>query len=538
MSKKILFLWYIILVFHCLTVTVSAELTADNLAYGTHMDVIYPPEDFMETREPDPTVFIKPDESKKLIIGDIFPLGFYEQNDNADDGPEPINWQILSVKRGKPVELICTFVPEEIKNAEPATDANHQIDLFIQKAFRDDEQRLCILDKGLLDKDQFKRYENRFEQYDISTEDWNLRPVILVDMEKFHQLQMTEKIEALTPTVTMTPVPDPTPIPPSPIIKKSWILLFVFVLLLIAVGLGVSLISKNQKRKKNVKHKKDLFDLDQTINLPKPEEDRPVNSKIDTDSKKFVYACSGCKGQGKRDYQEDSLWYKSFSSPEGVMCGVIADGMGGMDNGAESSKIAISVFESCASQIHPGKDIPSQLYDICKTANKAIYETNSTKDMNGGATLVCVFVINNLLYWISIGDSRIFLYRDGMLASVNEEHELENRMYNGLMCGDVDLNDIREMKEHELRKLTSNLGRSSIPMVDQNFISYQLQKGDKILLCSDGVSGTLNENEISDCLKDPNPDVNCDKIVEMIELKDKKRQDNFSAVVITVVSGE
>ena len=217
---------------------------------------------------------------------------------------------------------------------------------------------------------------------------------------------------------------------------------------------------------------------------------------------------------------------------------IIADGMGGMENGAESSKIAIEVFKTQADpraqQMRNEKNIPATLWKICKAANEAVYSNNTAKKMEGGTTLVCVYVIQNRLYWISVGDSRIYLCREGMLAAINEEHELETRMYNRMLNGDLELIDIRDMQNRELRKLTSNLGRKSIPLIDPNFIPYQLRRGDRLLLCSDGVSGTLSESEIISCLRDPDPDVCCRKIKSMVEGKDKRGQDNYTAIVVYI----
>ena len=244
------------------------------------------------------------------------------------------------------------------------------------------------------------------------------------------------------------------------------------------------------------------------------------------------YICASCIGQGGRDYQEDSLWFGVDIGSEKAVCVMIADGMGGMDNGAESSKIAADNFNKAAPHIDTEKDIPSKLWELCKQINSEIYNNNSRKGMNGGTTLICVYIIDNRFYWISVGDSRIYLYRDGTLSSVNEEHELESQLYKELLDDELTLSEIRSVPNPELRKLTSNLGRSEIPLIDQNFAPYLLKSGDKILLCSDGVSGTLTEQDLIQCLASPDPEINCKFIAEMIEEKHKPHQDNYSAIVI------
>lgn len=248
--------------------------------------------------------------------------------------------------------------------------------------------------------------------------------------------------------------------------------------------------------------------------------------------KEGIYLFGSCLGQGKRDYQEDSLWYTEDQDPEKPVIAVIADGMGGMENGAESSAKAVEKFRTRAMRIDNDQDIPVKLWRICNSVNDDVYAQNSMKNMNGGSTLVAVLIKHNQLYWISAGDSRIYLYRDGMLADINEEHELENSLYSQMLDGEIDLIDIRETPNRELRKLTSNLGRVNVPLIDQNLIPYKLHKGDKILLCSDGVSGTLSEKEIASCLESRDPESNCDRIAAMVEDKEKRGQDNYSAIVV------
>ena len=253
-----------------------------------------------------------------------------------------------------------------------------------------------------------------------------------------------------------------------------------------------------------------------------------------------IYLFGSCLGCGKRDYQEDALWHTDMKDviPGKAVCAVICDGMGGMENGAESSARAIDSFRTRIQRIENQDDIPSKLWKIVQSTNNDVYKMNERKGLDGGTTLVSVFILDNQLYWISVGDSRIYLYRDGMLAGLNEEHELENSLYIQMLDGKLTLEDVRDTPVRELRKLTSNLGRIDIPLVDQNAKSYRLHKGDKLLLCSDGVSGTLSDYELVKCLESHDPEINCDRIAAMIEEKDKKNQDNYSAVVVYCATEE
>lgn len=255
-------------------------------------------------------------------------------------------------------------------------------------------------------------------------------------------------------------------------------------------------------------------------------------------SRSGPYIAAGCIGQGKRDYQEDSYWIYPESRVGMPFCAVVADGMGGMENGAESSTRAVEKVKAVFPQIKPDKDIPSRLWELSSAVNSEVYTVNTMKSMNGGCTFICVYIYLNRLFWISIGDSRIYLIRDGILNAVNEEHELESRLYAKVLDGDISLEDVRDIAERELRKLTSNIGRETIPLIDQNFIPYKLRQGDKLLLCSDGVSGTLSDAEILECMNSSSPEICTEQIAEMIEMKNKRGQDNYSAVVIYCATEE
>lgn len=329
-----------------------------------------------------------------------------------------------------------------------------------------------------------------------------------------------ENIEGPEGTESPTPT-ELAPVPPPVEDKRPWIFILIGLTAVIFITLFLFLFARKGKRRRGKYVRKSDRSLDNEL-----------TSHTIALMHNGAYQFGSCIGQGKRDYQEDALWFTESFNPGDPVCAVIADGMGGMENGRESSLLAASIVSSGIKSIRTDKDIPSKLWQICNAANDEVFKMNSERGLNGGSTLICAFINKNQLYWISVGDSRIFLYRNGLLSSVNEEHELEMQMYSELLDGEIRLIEIRNTPERELRKLTSNIGRDSIPLIDQNFIPYQLHKGDKLLLCSDGISGTLNESDLLYCLEDSDPEVNCDKLVQLVETRNKRGQDNYSAVVI------
>ncbi len=588
MNKRVCKYLISILISLCAILPAAAETVPAGVQDRFQADVVYPDaEKWMPVFDEDK---LPPDPGKntELKLGDTIILGSYEQDNDPENGAEPVEWQIFYISHdGLSIEAICKIVPNELKDLEGRAAEkwleNDFFDSVFDESVRSGFREQTTPEISLLEEKQFRYLESRFKKYGIDTAQWELRPVIRLDTNLYQMISgglNFPPVPSVTPggTISVTEEPSGTPsgtvsetqepnvnetqnisstqsaeieetpevamTKENPGVKETKVPdikdddsgfkpVFLVVLCVVAAAacVGVPLMGRRKMGKDTVS-KKDLPDKREPKPVPVPAADTGSETVVLERSR--IYLCSGCKGQGKRDYQEDSLWYSSSASRGAPICAVVVDGMGGMDNGAESSEIAISVFEKHFSSIRTDQDIPSKLWKISKEANDIIYQTNSAKDMNGGSTLISVFIADDLLYWISIGDSRIYLFRDGILAPINEEHELENRMYNGMLNGDIELIDVREMPNRELRKLTSNLGRSSIPLIDQNFIPYRLKYGDKLLLCSDGVSGTLSEKELINCLEDPDTDKNCDLIAQMVMAKGKKGQDNYSAIVVAV----
>ncbi len=550
---------FLLILFVCLLSVLRADADVSvSVRVSGLMDVIYP---FPEQTESPAEVKLTPQtnddsedvneiltatassvESHVPKIGQTIKFGRNVQDADSGNGSGLIEWQVLSISLSGNMLLISKTVPDELMAygesvINDAADRDRALEWlngeYYSRVFSEQEKD-CFSDRvGLLSWNKYNYFlaNGRFERAGIDPGEWYLRPVILLNMAKWPVIPVPEPTKILPDQVIPT---NTIPFPDKPEDGKSGSssvlpILLVLICAVVASSGVLVFISTRGKRKKNNKGRRSEHGFGFTWDTVSV-----TDSNTAILGKNGFYHCAGCIGQGKRSYQEDSLWYSQSASLGSAVCAVISDGMGGMENGAESSAIAIDAFKTNVQNIRTDQDIPSALWQISNTANDAVFTRNSEKGMNGGSTLICVFITENMLYWISVGDSRIFLARDGMLASVNQEHELEAQLYNRLADGDLELGDIRETQYKELRKLTSNLGRRTIPLIDQNFIPYRLAKGDKLLLCSDGVSDTLSENELLSCLKDPDPDVNCDRISSMIKAKDKKGQDNFSAIVVSV----
>lgn len=145
---------------------------------------------------------------------------------------------------------------------------------------------------------------------------------------------------------------------------------------------------------------------------------------------------------------------------------------------------------------------------------------------SGGSTLVMGLLRFGRFHYLSVGDSRIYLYRRGALYQLNREHvfkdELSLRAVNGEMT-------LQEALSHPKGAgLTSFLGMGQLKYVDLPAQPVAISRGDQFILMSDGVYNALTEDELKAALKAGGADA----IRAAIQAKGYTNQDNYTAVIV------
>lgn len=320
--------------------------------------------------------------------------------------------------------------------------------------------------------------------------------------------------------------------------REFWIKIIGGMIVIVA-GAAVWLLTKRRKKRANRSARRRSAVIESKFS---PQERRTLRLEDDfgTDSKTMEIAQANpflqfdfgsMQHQGKRDYQEDSFGFSDLADPELVakrgILAIVADGMGGLKNGKSISERAIQKFRRSFVKFSPSGDIPQQMLALVAETNHDIYETDKQK---GGTTLLCVYIYRNSMHWISVGDSAIFLFRKGRLYQLNKEHNRLNDLYLKFMYREMTKEQL--MAEPSLQGLTSNIGRRELRDVDRNLTALKLQSGDRILLCTDGVSGRLTEKELLVAISQANAQSCADAMKRMILKKNAPKQDNFTAEVI------
>lgn len=230
---------------------------------------------------------------------------------------------------------------------------------------------------------------------------------------------------------------------------------------------------------------------------------------------------------GTREKQDDS--FASYVSSYGTLA-VVADGIGGFLNGDVASKITVNTFVEEFKKADVTGNITYYFQHAAKTANYEIRK--KFEDVPCGTTLVSTLIIGNDLYWMSVGDSVIALFRDGRIIPVNRKQNVENWLEEQYFSGKIRREEA--MDHPQSRRLMNYLGFDGFEGGEVSQRPVTLKKGDKVLLYSDGVE-TLNQIELENLLarKAPAYDL-ADDIIDAINRKNKKSKDNSTIIIIEI----
>lgn len=247
------------------------------------------------------------------------------------------------------------------------------------------------------------------------------------------------------------------------------------------------------------------------------------------------YRIGNLQGIGARQRQEDSFCIVNAidhgkMKKHGLFFAV-CDGMGGMKDGKIASETAVACLRGAYERMDKTEDMAVLLKKaVCAASN----EVEGLLEGQGGSTVVAGILFNDLLYYISVGDSCFYLKRDGHLYRLNREHNLRNEIYlEDIRKGIIDPTDGRQ--DPESAALTQFLGMSGFDETDGSVRPLPMKAGDVLLACSDGVGGTLSETQLLDALEGDDPVLMCRNLEDEIVACFKPHQDNYTAVVVKCI---
>ncbi len=206
---------------------------------------------------------------------------------------------------------------------------------------------------------------------------------------------------------------------------------------------------------------------------------------------------------------------------------IVADGMGGENAGEVASCLAVSsIALHVLSNYNEVDDIPLLLRQAINNANKTVFQTaKSDKNYSRmGTTVVCALVKDNVVYVANVGDSRCYIVNENNLQQISIDHSFVQEMI------DKGLLSVDEAKNHPNKNLiTRAIGVERF--VDTDVFLKPFNKGDKILLATDGLTGMIDKEKISAII---NNESDCKKAVEQLidSANEAGGKDNITAVLI------
>ena len=236
-----------------------------------------------------------------------------------------------------------------------------------------------------------------------------------------------------------------------------------------------------------------------------------------------------CQNIGKRSSQQDS---KGLFGLNNSLLAVVADGMGGLKNGDRvSRKIVQTIGEDCKSL--GTEKIKGNLMAMVAHANDEVSRMLGPDEVyKSGSTLVAVLAEPYQFQWISVGDSRVYLYRAGRLLQLNREHNFEADLLLRAVNHQISFQEVRSNPKR--KSVSSFIGMGNLKYVDEAQRPIRSLKGDRILICSDGVFNTISEQKIEAILGAyPEPGVAAEKLEAAVLQANNPHQDNFTAIIVS-----
>ena len=242
---------------------------------------------------------------------------------------------------------------------------------------------------------------------------------------------------------------------------------------------------------------------------------------------------AGRADQGGRAQQQDYILLEQQGE---YLLAVVCDGMGGMEGGAQASRMAAEMMKQIFLQ--EGMEDPRKFFSDCAARiDMAVYALEENgKRMQAGTTMVAALLQGRRLHWLSVGDSRIYLYREGQILCPVPAHNYWLLLQEMLASGKIDRQQyIREGSRSNASGLISYLGIGGLPRMEMNTRAFEAQPGDMVLLCSDGLFKSLSDEEILDVIEEQIPaEEKVDMLISAALERGGAAQDNTSAILVEI----
>jgi len=192
---------------------------------------------------------------------------------------------------------------------------------------------------------------------------------------------------------------------------------------------------------------------------------------------------------------------------------VVADGVGGQAAGERASALTVETFLERGSALHklttryadaPGQDtrvaVLEALEELCAECSQRVFDMGDAEGLRGSSTtVVAALVAGGAVFLAHVGDSRAYLLRAGRLHQLTDDHTLVNEM---VRRGEL----TREQARRDRRRNVITRAIGALPTVQADVLAIESLPGDRVLLCSDGLSDPVHGAQIQVLLGQPDPE--------------------------------
>ena len=234
----------------------------------------------------------------------------------------------------------------------------------------------------------------------------------------------------------------------------------------------------------------------------------------------------GCvQHQGAREQQEDSVGFTPVNGdPMDGFLAVVADGMGGMASGAFVS--GWTVRRMLEAEIGRSGEAPEK--ELCEAARRISGEI-AAGGSRGGSTMAAVYLDSAGVHICSVGDSRVYMQRGGVLTRLTEDGDYMSTLLDRVIGGELTFQQAAEDPERD--SLTQFMGGGVNIQPDATRAPIRPESGDRLLICSDGVYNAVNEQTLLQSLT-LSAAAAAEDILGRVLAKGYANQDNLTAAVL------
>ncbi len=239
---------------------------------------------------------------------------------------------------------------------------------------------------------------------------------------------------------------------------------------------------------------------------------------------------------GTRKAQEDYYGYceltRDLDGLDGLLL-VLADGMGAYAGGGLASRVVVESFVE--NFCYARGSVPERLFSSLRACERRLTEEivrqkEELREM--GATLVAVVWTAGSLHWVSVGDSALYLYRQGTLKRINADHSMAPILDEQAAKGEITVDEAAKHPERGV--LRAALADQKVNLYDLRQDPYELEKDDLIFAASDGLN-TVKKPELESLIKkfanEPAEKI-AKVLLKAVEDVGKAKQDNVTVAII------